>query len=213
MEPDAILDLFRPRFDELIGDAQAAFSDFDGILPLDYRLSIERARPKAVSLRVLHRWRERYGTSGNSPIRIATDETGMEYLFIEGDAFSVGLRVKKLSGCGKSFQHVSQRQTRLRGQESFPEFNLRVAHVFFGYRYTDRADDVVPGLTDMSLSSECVVLGGEYRVRWRRVIWTAAEGVEPVRPIQPSLFPPPPPIIRPRRRTEGDEHGTAGASG
>jgi hypothetical protein len=212
VEPDAVLALLEPYLPDLIGDVRAAFAEFDAILPLEYRLSIEEARPMTMSRRVLHLWRQRYGASGNSPIRVGVDGNRMEFLFVEGNEFCVGLRVKKLDDDGQSYQHVSQRQTALRQENCFPEFKMHVAHVFLGYRYTDGADEVVPALIDMSLSSERVRVNQRYGVRWRVVIWTAGEGMAPV-PIQPPLFPPPPPVVRPRRRAEGDGQAAEGGGG
>jgi hypothetical protein len=165
-----------------------------------------------MSLGILERWRQRYGTSGNNPLRLARDENRMEYLFIEGDEFSVGLRNKKLDDCGQCYQHISKRQTALRSEGYFPEFKMHVVQVFLGYRYTGGANEVEPRLTDISLSAEYVTTCGNYDVGWRRIIWAADEGGEPVRPIQPPLIPPPTPVIRPRRR-RADEGGSDAAQG
>src|SRR5687768_9702766 len=123
-------------------------------------------------LRILDRWRQRYGMSGTIPIRLAEDQYGLKYLFMEGDEFSVGLRNKRLNGSGTSYQHASKRQTRLREADSFPEFKMHVAHVLLGYRYTGGANEVQPRLIDISLSSEYVTPCGCYNVRWRRTIWS-----------------------------------------
>jgi hypothetical protein len=205
VDPEAVLALLRPELVTLIGDVREAFSEFDAVLPVEYRLAVEEARPKAMHLRILDRWRRRYGTSARNPMRLAEDEHRLRFLFIEGDEFSVGLRNKRLSGSGACYQHVSVRQTQLRQTNCFPEFRMHVAHVFLGYRYTGGPNEVQPRLLDISLSAECVTPCGCYDVRWRRTVWDADDGIEPVRPIQAPLFPPPAPTIRPRRSAQGDE--------
>jgi hypothetical protein len=212
VEPDCVLAFLRTHFDALLGDVQESFKEFDTSIPARYRLIIEKARPKAMSLTILDRWRQRYGTSGNNPLRLAKDKHGMEYLFMEGEEFCVGLRNKKLDDCGQCYQHISDRQTELRSQGYFPEFKMQVVQVFLGYRYTDGVDEVEPRLTDISLSAEHVTTCGQYDVSWRRVIWDTDEGIEPVRPIQPPLIPPPAPVIRPRRR-RADEGGRDATQG
>jgi hypothetical protein len=214
VDPDSIFPLVRPYFANLIGDIQEAFADFDAVTPLDYRLSIEAARPMAMSERVHHFWRQRHGASYNNPVRVHVDRHRNVFLIIESEPFSVGLRLKKLKDDCRSSQHISRRQTSLRREDCFPEFQMYVAHVILGFRYAGGANQVVPCLTDISLSSEYVSLGGEYDVRWRRVIWDADEGAEPVRPIQLPLLPPPEPVYRPRRPAEGEGGQSAvGADG
>ncbi len=137
-----------------------------------------------------------------NPIRLAEDEYRLRFLILAGDEFSVGLRNKRLDGSGTSYQHATKRQTKLRRNNCFPEFRMHVAHVFLGYRFTGGVNEVQPRLIDISLSAEYVTTCGWYDVRWRRVIWNEGEGVEPVQPIQAPLFPPPAPVIRPRRPSE-----------
>jgi hypothetical protein len=194
--------LCRPYFEALIKDVQAVFAEFDSLLPADVRLTVEKARPMFMHHRILNRWLQRYGKSTANPARLTEDAHRLQYLFIEGPKFSVGLRNKRLGHDCVSYNHVSKRQNELRSTGSFPEWNMDVEHVFLGYRYTDTIE---PSLIDVSLSSEYVTPCGQYDVRWRRIAWAAGEGVEPVRPIQPPLIPPAPPKIKPRRRAKEEE--------
>jgi hypothetical protein len=210
VDPDGIVDFLRPHLPILIADLRQAFQVFDERVPPEYRLIIEGARPKAMQLGLLNTWRQRYGTGATEAIRVARDEHRMEYLFLVGDEFCVGLRNKKMDGGGRSFQHVSRRQTELRSQGTFPEWKLQVAHVFLGFRYTNGDNELQPRLTDISLSQEHVTTSGQYDVTWRRIVWDENEGMEPVRPIQQPLLPPPAPVIRPRPAAEGGRDAGTG---
>jgi len=198
MTQDEIIHLCKPYFGHLIEDGQHAFTDFDTLEP-GIRLTVEKARPKFVHERLLALWEQRYGRDGRRKARMAEDCQGIKFLLIEGPKFCVGLRNKRLNRDFISSNHKSDHQSELRGTQSFPEFNMHVAHVFFGLRWT-RA--LVPALSDMSITFECLTVQGRHAVEWRYTFWNASEGDNPQFPTQPLLIPPQPqpksPLVKPK---------------
>jgi hypothetical protein len=127
----------------------------------------------------------------------------MRILFVQGQDFDIGLRLKKLDGGYRAYQHDSHQQNDLRrtGQfttQSFPELDFPLAHVFFGYRCTR---GLRHQLRDIAISFEGMTARGQYFVDWQRIVWSARGGFDPpFRGTRP-LFPPDEPNfdIQPRR--------------
>lgn len=199
---DDIVNGIRPAFDGAITAVRTAFADFDRYPP-EIRLTVEDARPDFMSLRVLALWEQRWGTDGRRKIRIAKDRCGIKFLLIEYRDGCIGLRYKRLDENGLAYQTVSGNQTELRQTGSFPEFKTDTIHAILGVRWTH---EVQPALINISISQETTTISGKYTKDWRRVIWDANEGAEPIRPIPREMLPTiPPAIVKPRSTgTEAD---------
>jgi hypothetical protein len=198
VDRDLIIELCRPYFSRLIQCQRRAFEDFDQTIPPDVRVTVERSRPNFVYGRTIHHFELEFGRAGTARV---VDGSRLTYLFIEGANFNVGIRCKKLSGRCLSYNHTSWNQENLRGTGCFPEWNLPTAHIFLGYRMRQGLE---PAITDIALSSEYRDGNGRWRLNWRHLLWTAGEGENPIRPIQPDLplLPPPPPRVRRKRRPD-----------
>jgi hypothetical protein len=186
-------------FPTLIECARGAFQDFDTYVGAEVRVSVERARPKFVSCRMLARLELMFGVTG--PRRMIREGDQMSYRLVEGDEFDVGIRGKKLNRHMLSYNHRSGRQDELRDGECFPEMAKPTAHVFLGYQARGGLE---PGITKIALTSEFQDLAGRWQLRWAHTLWVEAAAIHPIQPvIEDEMFPQP--QVRRRRRPGTDE--------
>lgn len=197
IDRDFIIELCRPYFSRLVRCQMQAFEDFDRTIPPDVRVTVERARPNFVYGRTIHYFELEFGRAGSARV---VDGSRLTYLLIEGERFNVGIRCKKLNRQCLSYNHTSRNQENLRWGGCFPEWNLPTPHIFLGYRATRGLE---PTITDIALSEEYRGDDNRWHLNWRHLLWTAGEGENPIRPIQPDLPLPPPPRIRRPRRADG----------
>ena len=86
------------RFQRITDDIFPKFDDAGPSIPIPFTssrwgsLASFAARPYPGT----KKW---YGTSGNNPVRVVVDQNRMEFLFVEGEKFSVGLRLKSRRHC------------------------------------------------------------------------------------------------------------------
>jgi hypothetical protein len=207
VDENAIVAMCRPYFPAWIRLIQEAFRRFDDLHVADpvSRIPVEGARAEYVSHWLVHRLGQEYGRNPYSPARLV-EINHLDVLLIEGNEFCVGVRFKKLHGPFLTSNHVSDNQTELRRQGTFPEFRMQTAHVFAGWRSTGGLE---PRLRDITLTSETTTSRGNYIRDWIHPIWNAAEGQEPETPQPIPLFPTPTtpadPRIVPRRPTQPSE--------
>jgi hypothetical protein len=186
------LDKFFPAFVE---DQLRAYRDFDAThTDPAIRISIEPARPKWVNARTIHLLEMRFGRKGNPKVVVRQK---LRYLFVDCGEYNVGIRAKKLGPDWKSYNHKSGQQDDLRLSGRFA-WHKRTYHLILGYR--DLAG-LEPALTHVALTWE-----HDRRVDVISQLWTATDGIKPMREVQENLPLPPPPKMRPRRK-RSDERG------
>jgi hypothetical protein len=194
--------LAEPYFPIFTGTVQQAWREFDTWIPGTDRVTVERSRPKVMSLRIMALLEAQFGRSGSPRVE---ERSQLTYLVIEGDDIQLGVRFKKFDSNDRSFNHPSEQQYELRAMGLYPW--LLAYHVFVGYR-------VKPGLVPR-LASIAMTFENQSEVVWRHMLWTEDEGQNPVQEISPPLLPPSdelptPPVVR-RKKSRRDRKDKEGA--
>jgi hypothetical protein len=193
-----VIELVRPYFPAVIEDFQRSMSEWDAWIPESERLTVEKARPKFMSLRVMALLSARFGRSGSPRVQ----EFGrMSFLMIDGPDLSVGIRTKKQRENFSTFQSPSETQIELRktGRLLWAQTYY---HIFIGYKTTS---GLVPSLRTIAMTVE----DESGVVLWKYIIWNAQGGMSPPQEFQPQLMPPPaddlptPPKVRLKKPKSG----------